>query len=83
MDGDRAADQGAIEEFIAPLAGGFSDQLTAMAGGAMGGPDVVGVVGVVLGTEGIVAAEQSPLKGLIEVTIHALTGFHESSQGAF
>lgn len=53
-----------------------------MAGGAMGGPDVIGVVGVVLSAEGIVAAEQSPLKGLLEVAIQALAGFNEPAQGA-
>ena len=50
MHRQRAAHQGAIEKLVAAFTGGLSDQLTAMASGAMGGSDVVGMVGVVLGS---------------------------------
>ena len=39
------ADESPVEELVALLAGGFSDQLTAMASSAMGWADVEFVVG--------------------------------------
>ncbi len=82
MKSHRAAHQRPIEELIAALAGGFGDQFTAMAGRAVGGPDVERMVGVMLGAEGIVAAEEGPLKGLLQVAIEPLAGFHQAAQGA-
>jgi hypothetical protein len=83
VNGHRSAHQRPVEELVAPLTRSFGDQLTAMAGGAVGWPDVEGMVGIVFGAEGIVASEQGPLKGLLQVPIEPLAGFHKASQGAF
>jgi hypothetical protein len=82
VKGHRATHQRSIEELVAAFAGSFGDQLTAMAGRAMGGPDVERMVGVMLSAEGIVAAEQGALKGLLQVAIEPLAGFHQAAQGA-
>jgi len=82
MGRNRGAHQGAIEELIANLAGGFSDQFTAMASGAMGGPDVEGVVRVVLGAEGIIAAELAALERFLQVGNDPLAGTHQAAEGA-
>ena len=67
MNRHGSANQRAIEKLIALLAGGFRDQFTAMAGRPMGWPNVIGMIGVVLRAEGIVAAELCPLEGPLEV----------------
>ena len=49
----------------------------------MGRPDIKGMVGIVLGAEGIVAAELAALKGLVQITDDPLAGPNQAAQGAF
>jgi len=51
--------------------------------GAVGRTNVEWVVGVVLGAEGIVAAELAALKGLVQITDDPLAGSNKAAQGAF
>lgn len=53
-----------------------------MARSAMGRADVEGVVGVVLGAEGIVAAELAALEGLLQIRHDPLASTHQASEGA-
>ena len=77
------ADEGPIKELVALLAGGFSDQFTAMTGRAMGWADVEFVVGIMLRAEGIVAAQLTSLEGPFQIGNDPLARINKPPERAF
>jgi len=77
------ADEGPVEELVALLAGGFSDQLTAMTSSAMGWADVEFVVGVMLRAEGVVAAQLTSIECPFQIGNDPLASINEPPERAF
>ena len=78
-----SAHESPVEKLVALLAGGFSDQLTAMTSSAMGWADVEFVVGIMLGAEGVVAAQLPSLESPFQIGNDPLACINKAAECAF
>ena len=77
---DGPDDESAVEEIVLLLAGCLGDQQTAVAGGAMEEPPLVGVLRLMLGTDRIVGTQLAEYQGISDMPMDAAAHLDEPAQ---